>query len=179
MPRNCESYRQYIERVEELLISDLREAYPDAKTSETDAIGDILEEIFQQYHGEKFIFVLDEWDFIFHRGFITEADKAKYVAFLSNLLKDRPYVILSYMTGILPIAKYSSGSELNMFAEKVCETGITVIIQNRESGYTIHAPLFLHYSLTIWQITGPAQVHMMKFIITFEIMYPTSGMTLH
>ena len=90
---------------------------PDAKTSETDAIGDILEEIFQQYHGEKFIFVLDEWDFIFHRGFITEADKAKYVAFLSNLLKDRPYVILSYMTGILPIAKYSSGSELNMFAE--------------------------------------------------------------
>ena len=25
MPRNCESYRQYIERVEELLISDLRE----------------------------------------------------------------------------------------------------------------------------------------------------------
>lgn len=50
---------------------------------------------------------------------------------------------------------------------------------NRESGYTIHAPLFLHYSLTIWQITGPAQVHMMKFIITFEIMYPTSGMTLH
>ena len=71
MPRNCESYRQYIERVEELLISDLREAYPDAKTSETDAIGDILEEIFQQYHGEKFIFVLDEWDFIFHRGFIS------------------------------------------------------------------------------------------------------------
>lgn len=103
--------------MEELLISDLREAYPDAKTSETDAIGDILEEIFQQYHGEKFIFVLDEWDFIFHREFITEADKAKYVAFLSNLLKDRPYVILSYMTGILPIAKYSSGSELNMFAE--------------------------------------------------------------
>ena len=39
------------------------------------------------------------------------------MAFLSNLLKDRPYVILSYMTGILPIAKYSSGSELNMFAE--------------------------------------------------------------
>ena len=26
-------------------------------------------------------------------------------------------MILSYMTGILPIAKYSSGSELNMFAE--------------------------------------------------------------
>ena len=43
--------------------------------------------------------------------------QAGSIAFLSNLLKDRPYVILSYMTGILPIAKYSSGSELNMFAE--------------------------------------------------------------
>lgn len=32
-------------------------------------------------------------------------------------MKDRPYVLLAYMTGILPIAKYSSGSELNMFAE--------------------------------------------------------------
>ena len=35
--------------------------------------------------------------------------------FLRNLLKDRPYVLLAYTTGILPIAKYSSGSELNMF----------------------------------------------------------------
>ena len=35
--------------------------------------------------------------------------------FLSNLLKDRSYVQLTYMTGILPIAMYSSGSELNMF----------------------------------------------------------------
>ena len=38
-------------------------------------------------------------------------------SFLSNLLKDYGYVELSYMTGILPIAKYSSGSELNMFLE--------------------------------------------------------------
>ena len=38
-------------------------------------------------------------------------------SFLSNLLKDHGYVELSYMTGILPIAKYSSGSELNMFLE--------------------------------------------------------------
>lgn len=30
---------------------------------------------------------------------------------------DKQYVALTYMTGILPIAKYSSGSELNMFAE--------------------------------------------------------------
>ena len=38
----------------------------------------------------------------------------KYLTFLRSLLKDRPYVKFVYMTGILPIAKYSSGSE---FAE--------------------------------------------------------------
>lgn len=116
MPRNCDSYTQYIERIEALLIEDVKEAFPQVKINEADAVGDILESVFVQC-GEKFIFVLDEWDFIFHRDFINEIDKEKYVAFLSNLLKDRPYVVLSYMTGILPIAKYSSGSELNMFAE--------------------------------------------------------------
>ena len=116
MPRNCDSYTQYIERIEALLIEDVKEAFPQVKINEADAVGDILESVFVQC-GEKFIFVLDEWDFIFHRDFINEIDKDKYVAFLSNLLKDRPYVVLSYMTGILPIAKYSSGSELNMFAE--------------------------------------------------------------
>ena len=116
MPRNCDSYTQYIERIEALLIEDVKEAFPQVKINEADAVGDILESIFVQC-GEKFIFVLDEWDFIFHRDIINEIDKEKYVAFLSNLLKDRPYVVLSYMTGILPIAKYSSGSELNMFAE--------------------------------------------------------------
>lgn len=116
MPRNCDSYTQYIERIEALLIEDVKEAFPQVKINEADAVGDILESVFVQCV-EKFIFVLDEWDFIFHRDFINEIDKEKYVAFLSNLLKDRPYVVLSYMTGILPIAKYSSGSELNMFAE--------------------------------------------------------------
>lgn len=55
--------------------------------------------------------------FLFHQPFVTEQEKREYLSFLRSLLKDRPYVILAYMTGILPIAKYSSGSELNMFTE--------------------------------------------------------------
>lgn len=42
--------------------------------------------------------------------------------FLRGLLKGKPYVSLAYMTGILPIAKYSSGSELNMFLEYTMAT---------------------------------------------------------
>ena len=78
---------------------------------------DALLSVYQAYDSKRFIFVLDECDFIFHRNFVTDRDKADYIDFLSNLLKGKAYVSLAYMTGILPIAKYSSGSELNMFIE--------------------------------------------------------------
>ncbi len=67
--------------------------------------------------GEHFIFLLDEWDSVFYKSFMTQEDKDAYLSFLKNLLKDQPYVLLAYMTGVLPIVKYSSGSELNMFRE--------------------------------------------------------------
>lgn len=117
LPRKCHSYEQYIDRIEEWLINDLKKEYPDLAINETHAIWDILLEIHAEKQEEKFIFVLDEWDFILHQKFVSEEDKAAYLLFLRNLLKDRPYISLVYMTGILPIAKYSSGSELNMFAE--------------------------------------------------------------
>jgi hypothetical protein len=90
--------------------------------NKTDAVWDILTKIYLSDASNKFIFVLDEWDFVFHRDFVTDEDKADYIDFLSNLLKDQPYVQLAYMTGILPISKYSSGSELNMFLEYTMAT---------------------------------------------------------
>ena len=48
---------------------------------------------------------------------LTEKDKKDYLLFLKLLLKGQSYVELAYMTGVLPIAKYSDGSELNMFLE--------------------------------------------------------------
>lgn len=117
LPKDCSTYKQYIHRIEKRLVKDLKNAYPEYEIDETEAVWDILTEICEAGDGEEFIFVLDEWDFIFHRDFVTEDDKREYISFLSNLLKDKPYVSLAYMTGILPIAKYSSGSELNMFLE--------------------------------------------------------------
>lgn len=117
MPRNCTSYVQYIDRIQALLIDDLTMAYPKARIRETDAVWDALTKVHEYCNGEKFIFVLDEWDYIYHQSFADDKDKANFTKFLSNLLKDKAYVELAYMTGILPIAKYSSGSELNMFFE--------------------------------------------------------------
>jgi hypothetical protein len=117
MPRKCTNYEQYIDRIENRLLKDLMNSYPNADIREDDAVWDAMMSIFNVYDSKQFIFVLDEWDFIYHQDFATERDKKDYISFLSNLLKDKPYVSLAYMTGILPIAKYSSGSELNMFLE--------------------------------------------------------------
>ena len=55
---------------------------------------------------------------------LTEKDKKDYLLFLKLLLKGQSYVELAYMTGVLPIAKYSDGSELNMFLEYNMETRV-------------------------------------------------------
>lgn len=117
LPRQCDSYREYINRIERILIKDLKEAYPEVEVDETEAVWDVLMSIYAINDTAQFIFILDEWDFIFHQDFVTNEDKKEYLSFLRDLLKDMPYVVFAYMTGILPIAKYSSGSELNMFVE--------------------------------------------------------------
>lgn len=117
IPLGCSSYSQYIGRFANGLLTDLRRAYPEAEIEKDEDLWDALTKVYEYCGGEKFIFVLDEWDYIYHQDFVTQEDKDRFTKFLSNLLKDNAYVELAYMTGILPIAKYSSGSELNMFFE--------------------------------------------------------------
>ena len=117
LPRKCSNYEQYIGRIENQLIKDLMTEYPKAGIEADFAVWDAFDLVFEQYNTERFLFVMDEWDAVFHMSFMTDQDKKEYLRFLKNLLKDKPYVSLAYMTGILPIAKYSSGSELNMFME--------------------------------------------------------------
>lgn len=129
LPRRCKTYEQYIDRIERKLVTDLKKAYPGVEINTEEAVWDILTNIYAVDNSVQFVFIFDEWDFIFHRNFTTNEDKKEYINFLSNLLKDKPYVILTYMTGILPIAKYSSGSELNMFME------YTMAVEERFSEY--------------------------------------------
>ena len=116
MPGDCNSYREYITRIQNGLVKDISDAYPEMEIESKDAIWDIMSMIFNKT-GHKFIFVIDEWDAVFHMSFITENDIKNYLLFLKLLLKGQSYVELAYMTGVLPIAKYSDGSELNMFME--------------------------------------------------------------
>lgn len=108
---NCKNCGEYIDRIIQLLIQDLKEVFPNIKIKPNYAIWDILNEL-----NEKFIFIFDEWDYIFNRNLYLE-EQDKFLEFLMKLLKDKSYVALCYMTGILPIKKYSTGSALNMFDE--------------------------------------------------------------
>ena len=111
LPGDCKSYDEYIHFIWDNLYEDLADVYG-IKKSKNKSPGYLLRQT-----EDSFIFLLDEWDAIFYEDFMTEKDKISYLKFLKDLLKDQPYVELAYITGVLPIAKYSSGSELNMFDE--------------------------------------------------------------
>lgn len=112
LPDVCNGYQDYISAVIEGLREDLQEAYPHLCGKKYSSVS----QMFRDSH-ESFIFIFDEWDSVFGKDFMTDTDRNAYLTFLKNLLKDQPYVELAYMTGVLPVAKYSSGSELNMFDE--------------------------------------------------------------
>lgn len=117
--RDCTSYGQYMKRIQDGLNQDLMEAFPDFpehRLSIQNAVWDNLQAIFEKTK-TRFVFVFDEWDALFHMDFANEGNKKDFLRFLRSLLKGQAYVEFAYMTGVLPIAKYSSGSELNMFKE--------------------------------------------------------------
>jgi len=116
MDDECRSYTSYIRNIKSLLQEDLHGMYPQITFRSGGSVAEDLKRIYLQTH-RKFLFVLDEWDCVFHTPFFKEKDKQSYLRFLRSLLKGKTYVSLAYMTGILPISKYSSGSELNMFLE--------------------------------------------------------------
>lgn len=114
--KEYKNFNEYMNGFTPQLISDLKEEFPNAQIDVNDSLGKIFDDIYAQT-GESFIFILDEWDYIFNNNLFESKDKEEFLEFLRKLLKDKPYVELAYMTGVLPIAKYSSGSALNMFDE--------------------------------------------------------------
>lgn len=97
--------------IQSALIDDIKGMYPDLEVKSYFTISDML-----FCTNDKFIFIFDEWDYIFSNNLFQE-NQNDFLEFLRNILKYQPYVALAYMTGVLPIKKYSSGSALNMFDE--------------------------------------------------------------
>jgi len=105
------AYDDYINLIKNSIKHDICEAYPKLQDRDFNSISEMLTAT-----EDEFIFIIDEWDYIFSHELYPE-HYSHFLEFLRNLLKDKPYVALAYMTGVLPIKKYSTGSALNMFDE--------------------------------------------------------------
>lgn len=98
------------------ILWDLLEIYPDFSYFNRDNLARTMQDIYQKTH-IPFIIIIDEWDCIFREYKEDYEAQAKYLDFLRDFLKDKVYIHLAYMTGILPIKKYGTHSALNMFDE--------------------------------------------------------------
>ena len=112
----AEDMEGLLAELREALLWELLEAYDALRYRRKDNLRLVMETIYAQTQ-RPFVIVIDEWDCIFREYPHDTAAQRKYLDFLRDWLKDKEYIGLSYMTGILPIKKYGTHSALNMFTE--------------------------------------------------------------
>ena len=103
-------------RLRRIVLRDLFRAYPDVDYFDREDIVECMQDIYAETK-RPFVIIIDEWDCIFREYPHDTAAQRKYLDFLRDWLKDKAYIGLAYMTGILPIKKYGTHSALNMFTE--------------------------------------------------------------
>ena len=102
--------------LQKLVVRDIRKQYPDVDYFDTDNLIQCLLDVYAE-NGQQFVIIIDEWDAVFRERKEDRDGQKLYLDFLRDWLKDKEYVALAYMTGILPIKKYGKHSALNMFRE--------------------------------------------------------------
>lgn len=110
------SMDEMLSLLEKRILWELLGEYPDFRYFDDSDLSGTMQEVYQNTR-IPFIFIIDEWDCIFREYKQNAAAQKQYLDFLRDLLKDKSYVHLAYMTGILPIKKYGTHSALNMFNE--------------------------------------------------------------
>ena len=111
-----ENISEMLSYLTEEVTDELMSKFPDVKYGSRLNLRTVMNKI-NGATGQQFVIVIDEWDAVF-REYPNDVDGQKlYLDFLRDWLKDKEYVALAYMTGILPIKKYGKHSALNMFDE--------------------------------------------------------------
>ena len=108
-----------VENIDAELKADVLEAYPDVAVKETDDLMNCLIRIAAAT-GERFVFIIDEWDAICREFRPGTSAMDKYVNWLRRMFKSLSASNVFagvYMTGILPVKKYKTESALNNFIE--------------------------------------------------------------
>lgn len=101
------------------VIEELREEFPEAVKEREVSLPGAMADVFQKT-GRQFIVLIDEWDCLFRSDKENRKLQEEYLGFLRSMFKDvqsEQFILLAYMTGILPIKKYGTQSALNNFYE--------------------------------------------------------------
>ncbi|WP_455503700.1 AAA family ATPase [Blautia sp.] len=105
-----------LDMIRRYLIFDLTENFQEVRYRDENNLVQVMKDIFSKT-GRSFVILIDEWDCLFREYKEDQEAQRLYLDFLRAWLKDKEYVALAYMTGILPVKKYGSHSALNMFTE--------------------------------------------------------------
>lgn len=110
------SMKEMLERVKQFVIRDIKKAYTDVDYYDDRDLSQCMQDVYEE-NKCPFVVIIDEWDCIFREYKNDKEAQEQYLDFLRDLLKDKGYIQLAYMTGILPVKKYGTHSALNMFDE--------------------------------------------------------------
>ncbi len=105
-----------LEKMQKLVIRDLKKKYSDVDFFDDTDLVQSMEDVYSE-KSVKFVIIIDEWDAVFRECKGDTEGQTKYLDFLRDWMKDKTFIALAYMTGILPIKKYGNHSALNMFDE--------------------------------------------------------------
>ena len=108
-----------VEKMEERVIQDILKAYPQVERQDGYDLMDCLSEIAAAT-GQRFIFIIDEWDAICREFKAGTSAMDRYVNWLRRMFKGGQSMDVFagvYMTGILPVKKYKTQSAMNNFQE--------------------------------------------------------------
>ena len=111
--------RDIVKRIQNRIIKDVLNAFPQINTEEDDDLMDILYSISEST-GDRFVMIIDEWDAILREMGTDENITTAYVDLLRRLFKgsgSNDVFAGAYLTGILPIKRYNTESALNNFRE--------------------------------------------------------------
>jgi hypothetical protein len=113
----CECVKDSVKYMQNVIIEDLSKAYPQVEVSPI--LSKMLLNI-KEATGNKFIFIIDEWDALFREAKDEEETQKEYIQFLRVTFKGSrtaQTIEAAYITGILPIKKYGTQSAMTDFLE--------------------------------------------------------------
>ncbi len=127
---NTAYHGHIVKSINETITKEVKKTFSDVEFEENADLMACLQAIYNQI-GERFYFIIDEWDAICRefperRKFkdspstVEPTEMDEYVMFLRRLFKSQgseEVFVGAYLTGILPMVKYNTESALNNFYE--------------------------------------------------------------